>query len=209
MSQTTLGSWGRILATALAVLAVSAASGLAQGAAPPEAVVRERNVAVQELLEAAGDTVTEATREELKDVINGLIDFDELSRRALRRHWDDRTPEEREQFTEVFRELVRNSSVQKPEIYKADSVDYRTPELDGDEARVVTVAHRGSSEVEIEYLMHRIDGEWKAYDVIIEGSSTLRTYQDSFQREISATSYQAMYDRMVERLGRDRPGTRR
>jgi hypothetical protein len=38
--------------------------------------------------------------------------------------------------------------------------------------------------------------------VVIEGSSTLRTYQDSFQREIKATSYTAMYTRLVERLER-------
>ena len=182
------------------VMALAAAAGTAQES--PDEVVRSRNVAVKAALDAAGDSISEQVREKLKDVINGLIDFRELSRRALRQHWDARSPEEREQFVEVFRSLVRNSSVQKLEVYEVDRTTYEPPETDGDQSRVVTVAHEGGNQVEIVYLMHRVDAEWKAYDVIIEGSSTLRTYQDSFQREIRATSYGAMYTRLLERLER-------
>jgi phospholipid transport system substrate-binding protein len=173
----------------------------------PDAVVRGRNEAVKAALDAAGDPISDEVRDELKDVINGLIDFRELSRRALRRYWSARTPEEQNQFVDVFRALVRNSSVKKLEVYEVDSTTYQPPETDGDRSRVVTVAHEGSKEVEIVYLMHRVDGEWKAYDVIIDGSSTLRTYQDSFQREIKATSYEEMYDRLVERLEQDEGST--
>lgn len=173
------------------------------GTAPVE-VVRERNAAVERILESAGDSVDEATRERLKDVINGLMDFRELSRRALGRHWEERTEEERDEFVAVFRELVRNSSVRRLGIYRADSVAYRPSEISDGEARVVTVAHRGRDSVEIVYHLHRDDGEWKAYDVVIDGSSTLRTYRDSFSRQLARASYEAMYRRLVDRLERER-----
>ncbi len=104
----------------------------------------------------------------------------------------------------TFRELVRNSSVQKLEVYQADSITYEPAEIEGNESRVLTFAHEGKREVEIVYLMHLVEGEWRAYDVVIDGSSTLRTYQDSFRREIRATSYEEMYARMVERLEEER-----
>lgn len=193
-----------LLAGALAMPFVGPPAAAQETSGPsPVEVVRERNRAVEEVLEAAGDSVGEAAREELKDVINGLMDFRELSKRALGRHWEERTPRERDEFVEVFRQLVRNSSVRKLGVYRADSVAYRPPEISGDEATVVTVAHRDRSAVEVVYHMHRDDGEWKAYDVVIDGSSTLRTYRDSFSREIAQTSYDAMYDRLVERLGRE------
>lgn len=166
----------------------------------PTEVIRERNDSVRRVLEAAGDSLDDRTRETLKDVINGLIDFRAFSARALGPHWDDRTEEEKRDFAEVFRELIRNSSVRKLGIYRADSVEYHEPEISGDEARVRTVGHRGRSTVEIVYDMHRIDGEWKATDVVIDGASTVRTYRDSFNREISQTSYEAMYRRLVEKL---------
>ena len=198
MNTRTLAHFGQSVVAMTLGLGMFVVAGAAQES--PEEVVRSRNVAVKVALDAAGDSISEQVREELKDVINGLIDFPELSRRALRRHWDDRSPQEREEFVEVFRSLVRNSSVQKLEVYEVDSTTYEPAEIDGDQSRVVTTAHEGDKDVEIVYVMHRVDAEWKAYDVIIDGSSTLRTYQDSFQREITATSYAAMYTRLVERL---------
>jgi len=171
------------------------------GQVTPGDLVKARNEAAQRAVDAAGDSISDEEREALKDVINGLIDFRELSRRALRRHWAARTPEEQDQFVEVFRSLIRNSSVRKLEIYQADSITYQPAETDGDRSRVVTIAYKGRSEVEIAYLMHKVGGEWMVYDVVIDDSSTLRTYQDSFQREINSTSYQAMYNRMVDKLG--------
>lgn len=203
------GAWGvGLLVSVLAGVLATAPAVHAQEA-PPEVAVRERNDTVKSLLDAADDSISAQTREKLKDVINGLMDFRELSRRALGPHWEARTAKERDEFVEVFRELVRNSSVQKLELYQVDSTTYRPAEIDGDEARLVTVAHDGGGSAEIVYLMHRVDGEWKAYDVIIDGSSTLRTYRDSFRREIDATSYTAMYDRLQERLNRDRGGSGR
>lgn len=170
------------------------------GQVSPEDAVRARNEASQRAVDAAGDSISDEEREALKDVINGLIDFRELSRRALRRHWAARTPEEQDQFVAVFRDLIRNSSVQKLDIYQADSITYQPAETDGNRSRVPTIAYKGRNEVEIAYLMHKVGDEWMVYDVVIDDSSTLRTYQDSFQREINSTSYEAMYNRMVDKL---------
>lgn len=165
----------------------------------PAEVIRSRNVAVEKILDAAGDPVTEATRERLKDVINGFIDFTELSKRALGKHWEERTATERQEFIEVFRTLVRNSSVRKLEVYEADRMDYPPAEVTGATAKVTTIAHKGTKAVTITYLMHKVGAEWKAYDVVIDGASTARNYRDSFSREIAKTSYRDMYARLVKR----------
>jgi len=170
----------------------------------PVDVVRARNEAVKKILDAAGDSVDTATRERLKEVINGLMDFQELSRLALAKHWQERTPKERADFVKVFRELVRNSSVRKLGIYRADSVVYHPAEIKGTRSKVVTVAYKDGKDVEIVYLMHRVGDQWKAYDVVIDGSSTMRTYRDSFQRQIAKTSYHAMYQRLADKLAEER-----
>ncbi len=169
----------------------------------PVDVIRERNTAVESILESAGEQVSGEAREQLKDIINGLMDFRELSRRALGKHWDERTEEENAEFVSVVRQLIRNSSVQTLSIYKADSVTYLEPEIRGERADVTTVAHKGRKTAEIVYRMHKVDGEWKAYDLVIDGSSTSRTYRDSFYKQIAKTSYGEMYDKLVERLKKD------
>lgn len=198
---------GAAVATAawLATMVGPGASHAQAQSAPqsPVEVVRARNQAVERILAAAGDSVDAPTKEQLKDVINGLIDFPELSQRALSRHWDARTEQERVDFTGVFRELIRNSSVRKLGVYRADSVTYRPPEAAGDSVTVVTIAYKDGKSAEIEYRMHQAGGEWKAHDVVVDGSSTVRTYRDSFNKEISRGSYEAMYAKLVDRLKQD------
>jgi len=200
----TLPARGLALVLALGAGVIGAAGASGQSAAQsPVDVVRSRNEAVRTILDAAGDSVDAPTRERLKDVINGLIDFDDLSRRALGRHWEARTDQEKADFTDVFRQLIRNSSVKKLGVYRADSVTYVSPEVTGDEVTLVTRAFKDDGSAEIVYEMHRVDGEWKAFDVIVDGSSTVRTYRDSFNREISRGSYASMYAKLLDRLKED------
>ena len=166
----------------------------------PLDMIRSRNEAVAEIVNAADDEVSNETRERLKDVINDFIDFEAFSRRALGRHWDERTDQERSDFVSVFRQLVRNSSVRKLEVYRADRVEYQEPEARGENVRVTTLAYKGDRSVEIVYVMHQVDGEWRAYDVVVDGASTTRNYRDSFYREIRASSYPEMYAKLVRRL---------
>lgn len=175
-------------------------SSLAQQS--PVDVVRARNEAVEEIIEASGDEVDDDTRERLKDIINGLVDFRELSRRALGRYWEERTDQEKMDFVDVFRQLIRDSSVKKLSIYQADRVEYREPVINGDGVTVMTIAYKDRRQVEIAYTMHMVGEDWKAYDIVIDGASTVRNYRDSFYREIARTSYQQMYDRLVRRLAR-------
>lgn len=190
--------------TWLACMGVASPAAQAQTASQsPVDVLRARNQAVTGILEAAGDSVDGPTRERLKDVINGFIDFPELSQRALSRHWDARTEQERAEFIDLFRQLIRNSSVKKLGAYRADSVIYNPPAPDGDAVTVVTLAYKDGKSAEIHYHMHQVEGEWKAYDVVVDGSSTVRTYRDSFNKELSRGSYEAMYAKLLDRLAED------
>lgn len=189
-----------------ALLALGMASaGSVQAQESPVEVIRSRNASVQAIVATVeGDEAFGATRDRLKDEINSLIDFPELSSRALGRFWAERTPAEQEEFVSVFRELVRNSSVRKLGVHRADSVVYQAPQMSGGEATVVTRAFKDNRSVEIVYHMIRKGSEWRAWDVVIDGSSTMRTYRDSFSREIRATSFQAMLNRLKERLAEER-----
>lgn len=166
----------------------------------PLDIIQSRNQTVEKLLEGEGEQVDDTTRAQLKDVINGLMDFRELSRRALGKYWDERTEQEKQEFVHTFEQLIRNSSVKKLEIYKADRMEYLTPEINGEKAEITTIAHKERKQVEIVYKMHRVDCEWKVYDMEIDGLSTARNYRDSFYKQIAKTSYDEMYQKLRNRL---------
>lgn len=174
--------------------------GTAAAAESPEEIIRNRNDTVRRILDKAGDNVNDATRAELKDIINGFIDFRELSRLALGKYWDERTEQEKADFTEVFQKLIRNSSVKKLGAYKADKIVYEQAEITGDKAYVTTYAHKDKKEVEIIYKMHKLDGEWWVFDMEIDGASTVRNYRESFYKQIEKNSYADMYNKLVSKL---------
>ncbi|MDT8436193.1 MAG: ABC transporter substrate-binding protein [Gemmatimonadota bacterium] len=187
-------------------LLVVLGTGPAAAQTPPDdpvEAIRVRNETVRSILEAAGDSVDAAERERLKDVINGLIDFDELSRRALTRHWEGLSEQERRDFVDVFRGLVRNSSVKKLGAYRADSIEYEPARIRDSSAIVLTVAWKDGKSAEVEYRLHRAAGEWKAWDVIVDGSSTVRTYRDSFDRQIEKSSYAELYRKLSDKLAEE------
>lgn len=169
----------------------------------PVEIVKDRNERVKEILQTKSDKFTPAEKERLKDVINGFIDFRELSRLALGKYWDERTEQEKNEFVNVFKQLIRNSSIKKLEIYKADRMEYQEPKINGTKADVTTIAYKDRKQVEIVYHMHKIDGDWKVYDIEIDGLSTARNYRDSFYKEIAKTSYKAMYNKLVDKLEKE------
>ena len=163
-------------------------------------MLKARNQTVEKILQDSGDDVSDSTREELKDIINGIMDFREFCKIALGKHWKDRTEQEKQDFVNVFQQLIRNSSVKKLGVYKADRMDYEEPEISGLKAKVLTVAYKKRKQVEILYKMHKVNEQWKVYDMEIDGVSTARNYRESFYKQIAKSSYQEMYNKLVNKL---------
>ncbi|MCH7674701.1 ABC transporter substrate-binding protein [candidate division KSB1 bacterium] len=174
-------------------------SGIAAVEESPVEIIKNRNKTVEEII-GNKDEVKGETKERLKDIINSFMDFNELSRLALGKYWKERTKQEKRDFANVFQQLIRNSSVKKLEIYRADRMVYEEPEINGSKAKVTTIAYKKRKQFEITYKMHKVDNEWKTYDMEIDGVSTARSYRDSFYKQIAKTSYKEMYDKLVKRL---------
>lgn len=162
-------------------------------------IIKNRNKMVEEII-GNHEQVQGETKERLKDVINSFMDFNELSRLALGKYWQERTEQEKRDFASVFQQLIRNSSVKKLEIYQADKIVYEEPEIKDGKAKVTTIAYKNRKDVEIVYKMHKVNDEWKTYDMEIDGVSTARNYRDSFYKQIAKTSYKEMYDKLAKKL---------
>jgi len=102
-------------------------------------------------------------------------------------HWAARTREERSEFVSLFTDLLERAYLGKIESYavvrsriipKRRSVDNRVRETG------------------LEYRLHKKDGRWKVYDVIIDGVSFVSTYRSQFDRIIKASSYTTLVDRL-------------
>jgi phospholipid transport system substrate-binding protein len=136
-------------------------------------------------------------RAAVRKIANDIFDFGETARRSLARHWQGRTPAERDEFVQLFSDLLERSYISKVELYGGEKIQYLGDAVEGEQAKVQTkLLTKSGSEIPIEYRMHRKGDRWLVYDVIIEGVSLVANYRTQFNKIIQTDSYQALIKKM-------------
>ena len=126
----------------------------------------------------------------MRKVIHRYFDFEEMSRRSLARAWRKRTPEEKAEFIGLFSHLMERNYANTLESYTNERVVYGKETSDSEFAKVNTVIiTTDKKEVDIVYRLHKVKGEWRVYDVVVEGVSLIKNYRDQFRSIIRRTSY--------------------
>ena len=138
----------------------------------------------------------------LRKIANETFDFNEMSRRALARHWQERTPAEREEFVKLFADLLERAYVSRIEDYGGEKIAYNGDTIDGEAAMVKTkIVTKQGTDVPVDYRMLKKSERWLVYDVVIEGVSLINNYRNQFNKIIQTSSYQGLVDRMKTTSG--------
>ena len=190
------------LMTLTAALLLGLTASVAAALTPTETVKSRVDQALQSLSQTAnpGAEASERRRADIRRAADTLFDFPDMSRRALGRHWTDRTPAEREEFTRLFTDLIARTYIGKIDRYAGESIAYVGERVDGDEASVRSqVVTAKGSQIPVEYRLHRANDTWSAYDVLIENVSLVGTYRSQFDRIIKAESFANLLRRLREK----------
>ena len=134
----------------------------------------------------------------VRKIANEIFDFSETAKRSLGRHWLARTPAERDEFVQVFTDLLERSYISRVELYGGEKIQYVSDTIEeGEQAKVQTkLVTKGGGEIPIEYRMHKKADRWLVYDVIIEGVSLVSNYRTQFNKIIQTSSFQELVKKM-------------
>jgi phospholipid transport system substrate-binding protein len=191
------------MSRALAAWLLIATAG-AQGMSPRD-VVQTAVAHVVQIIETAqaapqparAGRALDGTRAEIRKTAGELFDFGEIGRRALGRHWGGRSPQDQAEFVALFTDLLERAYVGKIEAYSGEQIVYSGELIDGEYATVKSRVHsKRRAEVALDYRLHRTDGRWKVYDVLIDGVSFVSTYRSEFNRIIQLNSWDELMDRL-------------
>ena len=182
----------------IALLAVPVAPAAVAG--PPTDQLRTQIDRVVKLLEDQGlkrDGREVERRKAVRKIAEDIFDFSETARRALARHWQARTPAEREEFTGLFADLLERSYLSKIELFNGEKITYAGDAVEGDQATVRTkIITRQGSEIPVDYRLLQKSDKWLVYDVVIEGVSLIANYRTQFNKIIQTSSYQDLVKKM-------------
>lgn len=195
---------------AFLVLALSAMLAFSSGAlaqeGPASRFLRQRHDEVSRLMRRAAGTDADRERrsQEVTRILSELLDYQELSRRSLGAHWEGCTPEQREQFVSLLRQLVERNYQANLERIQEFEVRYASEEPVAGGMLVRTEARSRSERrqppVEIAYSMHQTSGAWRVFDVTTDGVSLVGNYQRQFNRIVTQNGWDELIRRMQQRL---------
>ncbi len=188
-----LSAWG-LLAAVLWLFPANAMPG------PPTEQIRgtiDRSIEILKDPALGAKGKREERRGLLRKEIEPVFDFAEMAKRSLGPNWRGRTPEERDRFVSLFRELLENSYLGKIESYQGEIIRYVNESIDGRYAEVKTLVITGKGqEIPVNYRMLGDGGRWRIYDVVIEGISLVGNYRSQFNSILQKSSFAEMMDKL-------------
>jgi phospholipid transport system substrate-binding protein len=189
----------RNLATFVTAIGLLLASLPVAWAGPPTDTVREYTDAVQKVLEDPA-LRKEDRRASVRKIAAEAFDVNESARRALGPHWQQRTPAEREEFVQLFGDLLERTYINQIDLYSGERIRFTEERLDGNLAivRAKLITKQGT-EVPVEARMNRKGERWLIYDVAIENVSLISNYRSQFDRIIRQNSYPELVKRLRSR----------
>ena len=140
---------------------------------------------------------SEMRRAEIRRVAFDLFDFDEMARRTLSRHWNNRTDDERAEFVRLFTDLLEGAYIGRIEQFSGERIIYLPERVDGHYATVRSrIITRRPTEIAMDYRLQLRDGRWRAFDVLLDGVSFVATFRAEFDRIIQQSSYAGLIDKL-------------
>ena len=141
---------------------------------------------------------------EIGNIIGEVFDFTELSKRTLGREWKKMKPEQQKEFTELFKELLQGVYADRLMTYTDEKVVFdKEIELKKGRAEVQSnIVLSDGTKVPIFYRLTNQSGEWKTYDLIIEGVSLVKNYRSQFREIIAKDSPEKLLQILREKVGK-------
>jgi len=192
---------GSLIRTVIFGLTLNLLVGVAGAwAGPPTELAKQ---VIEKALEALSDPTSQGKerRQKVKRIVDPYFDYQEMAKRSLGPTWGKLSASQRQEFVQLFAQLLEASYSDKIEKYaQRVKIDYTGEILDGDYAEVRTVVVRANDRIPLNYRLLQEGGAWKVYDVVIEGVSLVSNYRSQFSRIIHESGYAELVKRLKTKV---------
>ncbi len=171
--------------------ALANVSALAADLAEPQKIIEDSSNQLKAHMQDPGFT---KDFRKINDFVHSVLyphaDFDLISSLVLGKLWKDASPAEKESFKKEFQTLLIRTYSRAFVEFKEWSVKFLPLNPEEDERKVMVrteILQPGLQPIGVNYRMVNTKGEWKVYDIVIEGVSLVTNYRTSFKNEVERT----------------------
>jgi phospholipid transport system substrate-binding protein len=150
-----------------------------------------------------GESGTKVKEQRIATAAEKLFDFVELSKRTLGLNWNKFTQDQRKEFVELFKSILKDAYVEKITAYTNEQVNFtKEVPLSEDTVEVQSDIVAKGGEVPIYYRVIKKDSEWKVYDVVIEGVSLVSNYSTQFREILANNPPEKVLETLRKKVGK-------
>lgn len=147
----------------------------------------------------------EERRLQLEKVIGNRIAYDEMAKRSLGPQWAQLNEEERLEFVRLYAQLLRDTYSSRFDRYTDEKVEFLQETLQGDYAEVRTRLTSSKFNLDVDYRMLQRAGDWRVYDIVVDGISLVHSYREQFTKIIRTYSYEELVSKLRQKTGEIKP----
>ncbi len=136
------------------------------------------------------DLSPQAKNSEVVEIVTPMFDFQLMAKLSLgRQYWPDLSKENRERFTELFVNRLRESYLNKLTTYTDETVVYEQPVKVNGKVHIPTSLISKDKKISMLYKFYQSSDQWKIYDIEIQGVSIIRSYQSQFSEILRNSTF--------------------
>lgn len=177
---------------------------IAEDLQPPQQIIQSVSAQLQQKLK--DKSFTKDFRQ-VTQFVNGVIyphtDFDRIAPLVLGKYWKTATTGEQERFKQEFRTLIVRTYSRAFVEYNDWTIRFMPLEMSKESTKIIVkteVLQPGLQPVDVNYRMFLNKGDWKVYDIMIDGVSLVTNYRSTFNNEIQTKgSLSAVIDNLAKR----------
>jgi phospholipid transport system substrate-binding protein len=147
------------------------------------------------------EAARETKRERLRKLAENMFDEIELARRVLARNWNDFSVPQRQEFVQLFRQILEGAYMDRILDYSDERIVFeREVPLRENQVEIRTRVIMPSKDVPILYRMINKEGTWRIYDVIVENVSLVQNYRTQFNEILARNPPEHLLDTLRKKV---------
>jgi phospholipid transport system substrate-binding protein len=150
-----------------------------------------------------GESMKKIKKEKIRFVSEKMFDYTELSRRTLGQNWIRFKTEQQQEFIELYKSILEGAYIDKIVSYTDEKIIFNKENpLSEKTVEVQTTIITKKADIPISYRVIRKEGEWRVYDVVIEGVSLISNYRSQFAQILANKLPEGLLDTLRKKSGK-------
>jgi phospholipid transport system substrate-binding protein len=143
-------------------------------------------------------------KQELWREISQSLDFAEIAKRVMGKYWKERSPQEKEEFVELFVNNVKSACMRRTGPRFGEEIVSLSEKANKRYARVhIVLLKRTVEEVSADFRLIKEDGKWQIYDLIYQGVSLVHNYCSQIYNFLLKSSYEELVQELKKRQSKE------